>query len=137
MIFKNTVLSRGLKETTVEVFDDNTILDILKNIFDGKYNRAEIVRTLAILEVRNNEIESFFDEAGLSYWYYNDLENKTRIKSMELIVLLELNNFEDERTIVIPHNKRNGRTYAKDISKDMKSIKDEYKNLVKEYKNKK
>lgn len=140
MIFQSPerIISKGLKDDTITVFDDDSIRDVISHIFDGVHNRREIIGAFSkieeIQEVDFGYVKELFDSCGMSKWYFQDLDGGFKIMSVYLMRLLELNTSTDMETIVICPSHHTPTPSNKGISKGMKTILDEYKSLLKEFK---
>lgn len=141
MIFSNEhkIISRGRKATEIEKLDDTVIKDVLSNLFNGKYNRQEILWVLLELEQIQSKdgvyVKNILNEVGLSNWYYQHLDGSFKIKNTAIIVLLELNISDDFDTVVIGETSRtDGVESIKNVKKDMDTIIGTYKEFMKEFK---
>ncbi|BAV39404.1 hypothetical protein BPT24_287 [Tenacibaculum phage pT24] len=132
-IFKKEPLFRGKKKDTIIDYTDDEIKDVLRNIFDGVYNKGEILKTLSIMECRTDDIKPFFDECGLEGWYYLDLQDVFRVMSANFIIKLELDKGERTDTITIQRGRRGKQLYVRDITDDFNSITDKFKDLLKQF----
>lgn len=140
MIFQNSekMISRGIKPTEITELNETIIKDVITHLFDGSYNRKEILTTLAEIEVKQTKdfgyVKELFDECGRDKWYYQGLDGGFKVMSTHLILLLNLYESDDLDTIVICPSHHNPIPSNKGISKGMKEIINEYKELLNEFK---
>lgn len=141
MIFSNEhkIISRGRKATEIEKVDNTIIKEVLKNLFNGKYNRKEILQVLSKVEQIQKKdplyVKKILDEIGLSNWYYQHLDGGFKLKCATIINLLELNTSDDFDTVVIGETSRtDGVESIKNVKKDMDTIIGTYKEFMKEFK---
>lgn len=92
MLFKNTsqndkILSRGKTEINTKA----TTADVLSNLFNGKYCKADILTHLEYVQALKNE-EKFvlMNNAKLLPWLLEELDGSIFIRTIELFKLLEI-----------------------------------------------
>lgn len=141
MIFENKekIISRGQKVTDTIIESISDAEGVIGNIFDGVYNKEEILQTFEFIskqqEVDTDFTRSVFSNCGMLEWCYQDLDGFYKACYFDLILLLDLYVGGDYDTIVISPTHHTRIPSNKGIHKGMKKILDSYKNLLKEFKN--
>lgn len=135
MVFEDgiEVIARGRKETTVTSFNKESVSVVLCSIFDGLFNKKEIIESLDWLENNLCYVKELMDNADLKKWYYQDMGGNYRIQYNKFILRLGLNDSDDLDTVVLGETERDRKPMAKDTTNDMKKVLGSYKKLMKEF----
>lgn len=139
MIFgkDDRILDIGYKETEITEFNEENINLILKSLFDGKYNMEEIRGCLAEIEQSEIDVKELFDKNDLKGWYFQDLDDRHKMMTSHIIMILGLHISFELETITIKHSERGKSMTYSDISKDMKAITDDVRGMIEDFNNKK
>lgn len=141
MVFENKIVGKSKKLVTITEYNLDTVKDVIKNIFDGVYNRKEIFETLAWIEERQDIdptlVRDLFDGANLSNLCYQDIDGVFKVMSAHIILKLGFNdsNIDDYDTVTLYQYDKDNKLKAGDTKKDMKSILGSYKKLIKDFNN--